>query len=159
MADKKGAFLLQYNYKFEIAPLAKKDDEESFLTLAGGITSIDPENEEEIEQDYYYDGGGEAESEVVGLQKIISFEGHRKYGDPAQDYIYQDLTHKKGPERRVYFRETFPDGAALEGEATVANIKDPGGDANSKGEIEFEIHFNGQPKYTPPTKEEEELGK
>jgi len=54
-----------------------------------------------------------------------------------------------GPNRRADFRWTEPDGGGFGGECTVANISGPSGDAGAKGEISFEIHFNGKPEYTP----------
>ena len=38
----------------------------------------------------------------------------------------------------------------FEGSCTIANISGPSGDAGAKGDISFEIHFNGNPEYTPP---------
>lgn len=146
-----GAFLLQHGYKFDINKAVDAlDTAEDWLRIAGGIKSVDPDNSEEIAQDYYYDGDGNAETDVIGMQKVYAFSGHRKYGNAAQDFIFNTLSHVVGPERRVAFRITYPDGTKLSGPATIANIKDPGGDANSKGEIEFEIHFAGLPTVTPP---------
>lgn len=141
------SFLLQYNHKFRINSTPGITPG-TMLDIARGITSIDPDNNEDIDQTYYYDGGGSASSDVIGFQKVISFEGHRDYADPAQNFIFS-LTNKLGPDRVTDFEWELPDGSIISGEATVANIKDPGGDANSKGEIEFEIHFNGLPLVTP----------
>ena len=143
------SFLLQYNHKFRINSVPGTTPG-TLLDIKRGITSIDPDNNEDISQDYYYDGNGSASSDVIGLQTVISFEGHRDYADPAQNFIFS-LTNKLGPDRVTNFEWELPDGTEISGEVTVANIKDPGGDANSKGEIEFEIHFNGLPTVTPPT--------
>lgn len=143
------AFLLQYNHVFEInsTPTAGVGAE-TYLRIAAGISNVTPSNNEEIDQTAYYDGGGNSESDVIGLQKTITFSGHRKYGDPAQDYI-MGLASTLGPDRKTTFKWTFPDGMILEGPVTVANITEPGGEANNKGEIEFEIHFAGAPTVTP----------
>lgn len=140
------AYLLQHGYRFLInKKVGAKDSERTWLRLAAGIKSITPDNNEEVSEDYYYDGGGNAESGVTGMQKTYSFEGHRKYGDPAQDYIYDTLSHGVGPEREVEAMIIYPDGNAIKGKAIIVNIKDPGGDANSKGEIEFNLNFSGMP--------------
>lgn len=147
MAKVEAAFLLQHNYIFEVDSTYNSDIP-TWLRLAGGITSIEFDNNEDISQDYYYDGGGNAESDVIGMQKTIAFEGHRKYGDLAQDFVFS-LSNEMGDARRTQVRVTFPDGTLIQGACSIVNIKDAGGDANSKGEVEFEIHFNGLPTVTP----------
>lgn len=119
----------------------------TFAPLAKGITSAEPANNEEIAQDKYLDGGGFGETDVIGAQVILTFSGHRFYGDAAQDYIFgQSL--ELGTKRRTKFRWTEPNGGSFEGDCTIANISGPSGEAGAKGEIGFEIHFNGKPKYT-----------
>lgn len=143
------SFLLQYNNVFEIdsTPSATPGSE-TFLTIAEGIISVTPANNEVLDQQQYYAGMGNAETDVIGLQKTLTFSGHREYTDPAQNYI-MGLASETGPERKTTFRWTLPDGTIIEGPCTVANITEPGGEAASKGEIEFEIHFNGKPTVTP----------
>lgn len=142
-------FLLNAGYLFDFnTTLDAADADPGWLRIAAGILTAEPDNNEELSQEYYYDKMGSAETDVVGAQEIWSFEGHRKYGDAAQDKIYDDLKYKLGPARHVAFRVTFPDGATATGEASLANITGPGGDANSKGEIGFEMHFNEIPTFT-----------
>lgn len=144
-------FLMNYGFTFAWSPLIDAPDADpSFLTIAAGISNADPDNNEELAQDFYYDNAGGAETDVVGLQQIWSFEGHRKYGDPAQDLIFNELALKTGPDRKGTFKITFPDGKIVKGNSTIANIKDAGGDANSKGDISFEIHYAGVPTVTQP---------
>lgn len=120
-----------------------------FVSIGAGITSAEPNFNEETTQDKYFNGNGFGETDVVGAQLVISFSGHRKYGDPAQDYIFgKALT--LGTSRRTNFKWTEPDGGIFEGDATIANISGPSGEAAAKGEVSFEIHFNGEPTYTPP---------
>ncbi|WP_281659127.1 capsid protein [Halobacillus sp. Cin3] len=140
------AFLLQYNHKFRINT-APGTDPGTLTPIAAGITSIDPNNNEETDESFYYDGDGGGSTDVTGIKKVITFEGHRKYGDAAQDFIF-GLTNKTGPDRKTDFEWEFPDGQLIKGPVTIVNIKDPGGDANSKGEISFEIHFEGLPEVT-----------
>lgn len=138
------SFLLQSNNKFEIEVSSGQ-----FARIAKGITSVDPSPNEELAQDRYMDGDGLGETDVIGGQLTLAFSGHRYYGDEAQDFIFSKLL-EFGAERRVNFRWTLPDGSSFEGPATIANITGPSGDAGAKGEISFEIHFNGKPEYTPP---------
>ncbi|MFC5773690.1 MULTISPECIES: phage tail tube protein [Ectobacillus] len=120
----------------------------TFARLAEGLNNFEPNTNEEVAQDTYLDGKGFASSTVTGAQLILTFTGHRKFGNPAQDYIFSKLT-KLGSERETDFRWTLPDGSKFEGACTIANIEGPSGDANAKGEISFEIHFNGEPTFTP----------
>ncbi|WP_019779221.1 phage tail tube protein, partial [Streptococcus sobrinus] len=83
-------------------------------------TSVDPDNNEESEENYYYDGGGAAERDITGFMMSYSFEGHRYYGDPAQDFVYSKM-NKVGPERKTDFRVTEPNGDKWEGPATMSD--------------------------------------
>jgi len=143
---KNQGFLLNHGYKFEINATSTSEVP-AWELIAAGITSVDPDNNEESDENYYYDGGGAAERDITGFMMSYGFEGHRKYGDKAQDFIFSKI-HKVGPERKGEFRVTEPNGDVWEGKATISEIKAPGGDANSKGEIEFTISFDGVPKFT-----------
>ncbi|MBM7585849.1 hypothetical protein JOC86_002391 [Bacillus pakistanensis] len=145
-----GEFYLQSAHKFEIQTGTDTTTQEPIYSrLAGGLNSVEPSNNEELSQDKYLDGDGYGETDVIGAQQTLSFSGHRKYGDEAQDFIYSKRL-ELGNARRTNFRWTEPDGGILEGPATIVEIGGPSGEAGSKGEISFGIHFNGKPTYTPP---------
>ncbi|UZT28569.1 major capsid protein [Bacillus phage vB_BceS_LY5] len=139
-----GGFLLNHGYKFSIKKLGATGAE---MAIGKGVTGVDPDNNEETEDTYYYDGGGAAETDVTGFKMSYSFEGHRYFGDAAQDYIFS-LANKTGPDRKCTFTVTEPNGDKWAGNATVSDIKLPGGDANSKGEVEWTISFDGSPTFT-----------
>jgi hypothetical protein len=144
-------FPLMFEHMFEIETVPGVDpDPGTFALLAAGINNVAPAGNEETAQDKYLDGGGFGETDVIGGQLTLAFTGHRKYGDAAQDFIF-GKTVSFGSSRRINFRWTQPDNSVFEGDATIANISGPSGDAGAKGEISFEIHFNGTPDYTPPT--------
>ena len=151
--DEKSAFLLQHEFRFGISELKPTDpvEWEEYLPVATGITNIDPESEEESEDVFYYDGGGESEKTVTGRTRQWTFEGHRKYGNQAQDLIFDKIAHLTGDGRSIYFLIRYPNDIILHGEATVSDIKDPGGEANGKGEISFVISFKGSPSRVVPT--------
>jgi hypothetical protein len=138
--------LLQSQHLFEIN--VTPGGTPTYERLAAGLNNFEPSMNEEVAQDTYLDGDGFASSTVTGAQLIITFSGHRKYGDPAQDFIFENML-ELGASRETDFRWTLPDGAKIEGPCTIANIEGPSGDANTKGEISFEVHFNGKPTYTP----------
>ncbi|MGH0741938.1 phage tail tube protein [Bacillus paranthracis] len=140
------AFLLNHLYKFEIDMGTEASPK--YVAIAKGITSVDPDNNEESEENYYYDGGGSASRDVTGFMMSYGFEGHRDYADEAQNFIMKKI-NQTGEARKVKFRVTEPDGGTFEGRATISDIKAPGGDANSKGEIEFTISYDGVPTYKP----------
>jgi hypothetical protein len=139
-------FLLQSKHLLELNTSPGTGDE-NFVRLGAGITSMEPDPNDETAQDRYFDGEGFAETDVIGAQLVLTFSGHRKYGDAAQDYIF-GLLLEPGPARRTTFRWTLPDGSSYEGPVTIAAITGPGGEAGAKGEIGFEIHFNGKPEFT-----------
>lgn len=143
-----GEFFIQSRQGFQIN--TTPESTETLAVLAGGISSVEPANNEEVDQTKYLDGNGFSESDVIGAQMTLAFSGHRKYGDAAQDYIFSKQTGL-GSARRTTFTWTEPDGGEWTGPITIANISGPSGEAGAKGEISFEIHFNGQPSYTPPT--------
>jgi hypothetical protein len=145
------SFALMYQHQFEIETVPGVDpDPGTFSPIAKGITAVEPNNNEETSQDKYLDGQGMSETDVIGGQLTLAFTGHRNYEDAAQNFVYEK-SQSFGNSRRTNFRWTQPDGSMFEGSATIANISGPSGDAGAKGEISFEIHFNGLPTYTPST--------
>lgn len=142
-------FNLNYEQKFEI-DIDETGSTPDLQEIAAGITTVEFGNNEETDQSRYYDGDGSAETDIIGNQLVLTFSGHRLYGDPAQDFIMDKLT-KIGANRRTDFNWTQPSGEKFEGNCTIANIQPGGGDAGAKGEISFEIHFNGKVTVTSGT--------
>ncbi|WJQ02858.1 capsid protein [Geobacillus stearothermophilus] len=140
--------LLQSAHRFDIN-ITPDLSPGTYARLAAGLNNFEPSFNEEVAQDTYLDGDGFASSAVTGAQLTLSFSGHRLYGDPAQDFIFEKA-FDLGPGRETDFKWTLPDGTLIQGPCTIANIEGPSGDANAKGEISFEIHFNGRPTVTPP---------
>lgn len=144
-------FTLQSAHNFEIE-ISRSGDEltQEWVRLAAGINTFDPQWNEEIDQTPYLDGDGFGSSDVTAAQLVIAFEGHRKYGDAAQDFI-ASLQAELGEGRKTQFRWTDPAGDIFEGPVTIANIVGSSGAANEKSTFSFEVHFNGKPTYTPST--------
>nr|DAV80914.1 MAG TPA: tail tube protein [Caudoviricetes sp.] len=135
-------FYKNYLNKFEIG-----DDEENLLPIAGGIQNHDPSIEEDSEDIPYYDLNGGSETVTNSLTASYAFSGHRKYANPAQEYVRDKLF--KLMERNCYFRVTEPDGRIIAGPATIKEIKPSGGDANNRADFEFTVTFVGIPTDTP----------
>ncbi|WP_044737106.1 phage tail tube protein [Geobacillus kaustophilus] len=140
--------LLQSAHRFEINTTPGVSPG-TYARLGAGLNNFEVSLNEEVAQDTYLDGDGFATSTVTGAQLIITFSGHRKLGDPAQDFIFGNML-ELGSGRETDFKWTLPDGTLIAGACTIANIEGPSGDSNSKSEISFEIHFNGRPTATPP---------
>ncbi|HEM5195629.1 TPA: hypothetical protein U1312_000334 [Streptococcus suis] len=134
MVADKPTFYLQSEHKLEIS-----EDGKTWMRLAGGISELEPDGNEEVSQDAYLDG---SESDVTGGQLVLALTGHRLVGDKAQDWLYA-RQFQYGGKRRGFTRWTLPGGKTqFTFASTFANIKGPSGAANGKGEIEFEIHSN-----------------
>lgn len=140
-------FELNYKNQFFVGEAGA---EEADKRIGGGVSSFGTEANEETDDTAYLDGGGVGTTDVVGGQPAVTFEGHRLYGDEAQDFIFS-LQNKYNNDRVVPFKWVQPDGTTLTGPATIMNIEGPGGDANAKGEISFEARFRGAPEVTDGT--------
>lgn len=125
----------------------------TWARLAAGINSVDPNGNEVVSQDPYYDGEGVSSSDVTGGQNIVTFAGHRRLDDPAQNYI-AGLRYDYGDARKTDYLQIEPDGSRTEANITLANIKAHGGAPNDKGEFSVEAHFNGRPSFEKGNKAE-----
>lgn len=128
------------------------DDKDNLLLIGGGITAIAPEFEEDSENIGYYDLNGGTSKFTKSVTVSYLFEGHRKYGDEAQDYMREKLF--KLNERSCYLEVEEPDGTLISGPAKISDIQAHGGEANDPSEFKCTISFEGLPtesKVTPPT--------
>lgn len=148
MPQDKG-FLINSANKFYI-DVTPDGAERTWERLAVGFSNFEPSMNEETDQTGYLSGGRLKETTVMGGQETLTFEGHRYYGDKAQDYIFSKK-RKIGPERETNFKYEEPNGVIVECPCTLATIEGPGGDAGAKGEISVEIHLNGEPTETTAT--------
>ncbi|WP_079708086.1 phage tail tube protein [Paraliobacillus ryukyuensis] len=139
--------MFAHNFQINTTP---EGETETLAPLAVGISNVEPANNEELDQTIYLDGDGYGTTDVIGAQMTLAFTGHRYYGDAAQDFIFGTQL-ELGNGRKTTFEWLEPGGGTFTGNITIANISGPSGDAGAKGEVSFEIHFNGKPTYTPPT--------
>lgn len=142
-------YLINSGFLFEWTQDVAPTEGSIWLAIAEGISKVAPDNNEELSQDFYYSNDGGAETDVTGIQPVWKFSGHRAYGDDFQDLCFDTLAWKIGPARKGTFRITYPNGVIVQGRATLANITNAGGDANSKGDVDFEVHCAGIPAVTP----------
>lgn len=143
-------FQLMNDYLLEIN-ITPRAAEPTWAKLADGISGYEPSGNEETDQTQYMSGKGYATTTVTGKQETYSISGHRLTGDPAQDYIYSyPVKHGLGKARETQGRITDPSGEVIVGPVTLTAIEGPSGEAGTKGEISFEVHFNGKPELQPP---------
>lgn len=135
-------FPLNFKNKYSI-----KTAGDEFAPVAAGIENADPEFEDEVDDTTYYDGEGFGSDDVTGVKAKLTFSGHRKVGDAAQDYI-AGLAFEVGEGRKTEFKWEQTNGVMVEGPVTVSDIKVTGGDANEKSEFEFSVTFAGKPEVT-----------
>lgn len=135
-------------------------DAPNYVLIATGVLSRANNISEETEQNYYMDGRGTAETAVTSQNVSVSFTGHRAVGDPAQDYIldevlfqidnrdvefydYDDSIPTTGPKAR-------PNG--WKGIATISISDFGSGDAKARQNISFTLNFKGKPDRGMVTK-------
>lgn len=139
-------FLPNYMTKFEIGAT-----KETLFEMAEGIQSVEPANDEETEDYTYYSHKGGKETDVTSVSRSESFKGHRTYkNDEAQEFIRNGL-NSPGQGRKCYFRVIEPDGRIVEGPASFSGIVHRGGDANSRGNFEVTVTFDGLPEDKLPS--------
>lgn len=136
-------FEMNYKNKYYIDTTPTASDP-TWAYLAPGITNVTPATNDVIDETPYMDGEGFSETDVTGIAPAFSLSGHRKVGDPAQDYIAAKQ-FGIGQDRRTNFKWVASDGRTLVWEATIVNPVTAGGDASAKQNFSAEIRTNGAP--------------
>lgn len=142
MAEETLDFAPNYAHTFEIN-ITPDSDMQTWASALVGITECVPASDETVSEDAYYNDLGDTDTSVDAVKVSIAFTGHRKYGDPAQDFIQSRalLTKKK---RKTDYRWVHPDGTTYEGELTMADLV-PGsgmGEATAKGDFTWTAKLN-----------------
>lgn len=132
-------------YLIDITPTGPS---RTWARLGQGISTAENDDDETKSDDEYYDGDGSPTTDVTSNKVGYTFEGNRRYGNAAQDYI-ANLRTKVGEDRKTNFRHIEPNGSMLEGPCTITDIVATGGDAGDKGTFECGVYFNGMPNYVP----------
>ena len=85
---------------------------------------------------------------VTGKSLTITLSGKREIGDEGNDYVAANAWGT-GSGCDTKFEWEFPDGAKLAFD-WVLSVTNPGsGDATDVAALEFEVHSDGKPTYTP----------
>ena len=138
-------FALNYQHIVEV-DTTPGGDERTWAWVGPGISSISKDNSESTSEDAYYDGGGDTKTDVTGVSKKYSVEGHRLIGDPFQDFV-ASIEDSVGSGRETRYRITDPTGRCVEAPCTILDIaaEGPNGAANEKVGFQCSIARSGTP--------------
>ncbi len=133
---------MNYQYLNEV-DINPEGDSPEYAWVGPGISSFTRDKSETVEEEYFYDKFGEADTQVTGMQQSITVEGKRRMDDPFQNWA-ADHDETTGDGLCTTLRRTFPDGKVIERPVTVHEIKaDQDGAANEKAKFSCKISFNG----------------
>lgn len=123
----------------------------NFQPIAKGWSNLTKSLNEVINQFSYFGDSGYGTTEVSGMQITLALTGTRYTGDLAQDFIFgESVQYGLLDSRKTDFKITHA-GVTIQGEVTICNIVDGGGDPNQLSAISCEFHFNGLPSITDGT--------
>ena len=120
----------------------------TYIAFTKVITAAPMSGNDKVDQTVYIGDDGFGSSNVIGKQDTIAFTGHYD-GSDAASKIIMGMNNDIGDSRKRKFKVTYPDGATLAGEVTIANINIGEGNADELMGYSFEAHFNGKPVFTP----------
>ena len=132
-------FALNYQHVVEV-DTTPNGDKRTWAWVGPGISDISKDNSESTSEDAYYNGGGNTETDVTGVNAKYSVEGHRLIGDPFQDYV-ASIEDGIGAARKTRYRVPAPPGKCIEAPCTVLDIaaNGPNGAANEKASFKCSL--------------------
>lgn len=122
-------------------------EEASLHQLANYITTIEDDSEEDVEEVAYYSGDGTPEQDVITYKESYTVEGFFDPEDLAHKLV-ADKKRKLGDDRKVQYKQKHPDGAVINGIATLTEIKVGGGEASAYAPISFKVSYDTVPEVT-----------
>lgn len=145
MAKKKNALRKHYIAPFNPEEPTTVPQKDAFMWVAKGIKESSPENNEETDDSGYFDGDGTPDEIVTSKKRGRSFEGHREYGDKAQDYI-ASKEDDTGDDLLVWYKEVTADNKIEKvGPARLSEIEIGDGEATEIETIAFKIVWIQKP--------------
>lgn len=133
-------FAINYQHVLEVN-ITPGTDKKTWAWVGPGISGIEKDNSETIDESTYYSDGGNTNATVTGVTRKFNISGHRLHGDPFQDWV-ESIEEATGTARETDFRLTNPAGKVIEGRCTVTDIAagGPNGDANSKSAFSCSLY-------------------
>lgn len=120
--------------------------EDKYMWIAKGVKETSPENDEEDDEVAYFDGDGTKEKFITSKSRGRSFEGHREYGDKAQDFI-ADKEDALADDLIVWYKEVVPTGKYYkEGLGRLSGIEIGEGEAHELESIKFQVNWSRKPE-------------
>lgn len=120
--------------------------DDKYMWIAKGVKETSPENDEEDDDVAYFDGDGTKEKVITSKSRGRSFEGHREYGDKAQDFI-ADKEDALADDLVVWYKELVPTGKYYkEGLGRLSGIEIGEGEASDLESIKFQINWSRTPE-------------
>lgn len=146
MAKFKNAIRKHYIAPFDSEHPDTPPTEDKYMWIAKGVKETSPENDEEDDDVAYFDGDGTKEKVITSKSRGRSFEGHREYGDKAQDFI-ADKEDALADDLVVWYKELVPTGKYYkEGLGRLSGIEIGEGEASDLETIKFQVNWSRTPK-------------
>lgn len=120
--------------------------DDKYMWIAKGVKETSPENDEKDDEVAYFDGDGTKEKMITSKSRGRSFEGHREYGDKAQDFI-ADKEDALADDLVVWYKEVVPTGKYYkEGLGRLSGIEIGEGEASDLETIKFQVNWSRTPE-------------
>lgn len=139
-----------YKLKFKIGIKGKESADENMAEIAE-LESFGLSIEGNVENWTTMDKDGWASNLMTGKSFSFDMKGKRCVGDPGNDYV-AEVAMKDGLDCSTKGEIEFPDGAKMEFDCVLDVTNIGGGDSTNVAPLEFTMHGDGKPTYTPAPK-------
>lgn len=139
-----------YKLKFKIGTKGKASEAADMAEIAE-LESFGLSIEGNVENWTSMDESGWASNLMTGKSFSFDMKGKRCVGDPGNDYV-AEVAMKDGLDCSTKGEIEFPDGAKMEFGCVLDVTNIGGGDSINVAPLEFTMHGDGKPEYTPATK-------
>ena len=139
-----------YKLKFKIGIKGKESTDENMAEIAE-LESFGLSIEGNVENWTTMDKDGWASNLMTGKSFSFDMKGKRCVGDPGNDYV-AEVAMKDGLDCSTKGKIEFPDGAKMEFDCVLDVTNIGGGDSTNVAPLEFTMHGDGKPTYTPAPK-------
>ena len=139
-----------YKLKFKIGTKGKTSEATDMAEIAE-LESFGLSIEGNVENWTAMDKAGWASNLMTGKSFSFEMKGKRCVGDPGNDYV-AEVAMKDGLDCSTKGEIEFPDGAKMEFDCVLDVTNIGGGDSTNVAPLEFTMHGDGKPTYTPAAK-------
>lgn len=136
-----------FENKFRIGTEGRSSGQEAMKTVSN-LETFEVTVDGNIEEWKPLEQEGWVRRMVTGKSITIKLGGKRDLGDAGNDYVAANAW-ATGAGCDTRFEWVFPDGAKLAFDCVLNVTNAGGGDATDVGPLEFEVHSDGKPVYTP----------